>query len=254
MTNETNAPITAHRVTLASRVRVSPEVLLQEVGGESVLLDIASENYFGLNRVGTRIWRLLENGASLRAVCDTLFAEFDVPAERLECDMFALIGQLSDESAGTDSRSPLARWRALSWRDRRRLSVLMFLLPLIHLALALFRFQRVRDWLERHSRDSGSSNANSTSAGVARCAPAVLADAQRLAELASIAGRRGVVAASCLRQSLVVWWWLRRSGLAPQLRIGTLGSGETFAAHAWVELDGVALAQSDLKHRSFDGI
>ena len=141
-------------------------------------------------------------------------------------------------------RSGFARWRALCWRDKRRLLVLMLLLPPVHLALALFRFQRVRGWLERNSIRHSSAD----------CTPAALADAQRLAELASIAGRRGAVAASCLRQSLVVWWWLRRRSLSPQLRIGTLGSGATFAAHAWVELDGVALAQPDLQHRPFEGL
>jgi len=120
----------------------------------------------------------------------------------------------------------------------------MLLLPPVHLALALFRFQRVRDWLDR----------NAMRREPIECTPEALADAQRLAELAAIAGRRGAVEASCLRQSLVVWWWLRRRGLSPQLRIGTLGSGDTFTAHAWVELDGVALAQPDLQHRAFDGI
>jgi hypothetical protein len=42
--------------------------------------------------------------------------------------------------------------------------------------------------------------------------------------------------------------------LPAQLRIGTIGSAESFAAHAWVELDGIALAQADLPYRSFDGL
>jgi hypothetical protein len=96
MTNNANPAITAHAITLASRVRVSPEVLLQDVGGESVLLDIASENYFGLNDVGTRIWRLLDGGADLRSAHETLLAEYDVSAEQLEQDVIALIRQLAD--------------------------------------------------------------------------------------------------------------------------------------------------------------
>jgi hypothetical protein len=41
---------------------VSPEVLFQEVSGEMVLLDLASENYFGLDEIGARISGLLESG------------------------------------------------------------------------------------------------------------------------------------------------------------------------------------------------
>ncbi len=96
MTNETNATITAHTITLASRVRVSPDVLLQETAGEAVLLDTSSEHYFGLDPIGTRIWRLLDGGADLRAVCESLLAEYDVPAERVERDVIALVGQLAD--------------------------------------------------------------------------------------------------------------------------------------------------------------
>jgi hypothetical protein len=96
MTSESNVAITAHALTLASRVRVSPEVLLQETGGEAVLLDIASEHYFGLDRIGTKIWRLLESGADLHAAYDAVLAEYDVPAERLAQDVIALVGQLAD--------------------------------------------------------------------------------------------------------------------------------------------------------------
>ena len=141
-------------------------------------------------------------------------------------------------------RSAIARWRELNGYDKRRLLALMMSLPLVHLALAMFRFERVRGFLER-----GSANRPP-----ADCTPEAIADAVRLAELAEIAGRRGAVEASCLRQALVVWWWLRRHGLPAQLRIGVAGSGETFAAHAWVELGGVALAQKDLPHQAFDAL
>ena len=139
-------------------------------------------------------------------------------------------------------RSAFARWRQLNGRDQRRLLALMLLLPVAHLALALFPFLRVRGFLER----------NSANRPPADCTPEAIADAVRLAELAEIAGRRGAVAASCLRQSLVVWWWLRRRGLPAQLRIGVTGGGAAFAAHSWVELGGVALAQKDLPHQPFD--
>jgi len=44
----------APTATLAQRVTHFDEVLFQEVGGEAVLLDLASEQYFGLDPVGTR--------------------------------------------------------------------------------------------------------------------------------------------------------------------------------------------------------
>jgi hypothetical protein len=44
-------------------IKISKEVLSQELAGETVLLDMASEGYFGLDAVGTRVWQLLQSGA-----------------------------------------------------------------------------------------------------------------------------------------------------------------------------------------------
>ena len=83
-------------VTLASKATPSDEVLIQEVGGESVLLDLASERYFGLNPVGTRIWALLDEHDTLQAIADTLCAEFDAEPERIRGDLVILISELAE--------------------------------------------------------------------------------------------------------------------------------------------------------------
>lgn len=93
-----------HRVTLDDQVQCSGEVLVQEVGGEAVLLDLASERYFGLDPVGTRIWQLLADAPSLAQVHTTLCGEFDATPERIGEDLLALVGQLSD--AGLVQVSP----------------------------------------------------------------------------------------------------------------------------------------------------
>lgn len=64
-----------------------------------------------------------------------------------------------------------------------------------------------------------------------------LSYAQRVGSLTRKAGRYLPLDASCLRQSLLVWWLLRRLGLAAELRIG-VNNHERFLAHAWVELSG----------------
>jgi transglutaminase-like putative cysteine protease len=61
--------------------------------------------------------------------------------------------------------------------------------------------------------------------------------ALRLGRLARIAGRYVPTNGSCLRQSLLVWWLLRRKGVPAELRIG-VRTQEGFTAHAWVEVGG----------------
>lgn len=83
-------------VTLAQRAIRSDEALFQEVSGEAVLLDLASERYFGLDPVGTRIWSLLGEDDRLQSVCNALCAEYEAAPERIAEDLLALTRQLAD--------------------------------------------------------------------------------------------------------------------------------------------------------------
>lgn len=74
--------------------RIPGEVLFQEVSGETVLLDLASESYFGLDSVGTRIWTLLKDDKSVGQVLDALLEEYEVDRETLEADLAELLDNL----------------------------------------------------------------------------------------------------------------------------------------------------------------
>ena len=80
---------------LNQTITLSPEVISQEVSGETVLLDLESENYFGLDEVGTRIWQLIKESGDLRAIYDTLLAEYEVEEEQLHTDLEALLGEIA---------------------------------------------------------------------------------------------------------------------------------------------------------------
>lgn len=135
----------------------------------------------------------------------------------------------------------LRGWLALSWPGRGRMLLLMLGLPLIAAALRTLGYVKTRRWLEELSRVEPGRTPT----------PAELDAAQDLAQLAAIAGRHGPVAATCLRQSLLVYWLLRRRGLAPELKIGVRKHGQRVDAHAWVELEGTALAPAEITHRPF---
>ena len=84
-------------IPLSSNITISSEVLAQEVDGETVLLDLQSESYFGLDEVGTRIWQLLQEQGELQKVLDTMLEEYDVDAKQLENDLNELLEKLLDE-------------------------------------------------------------------------------------------------------------------------------------------------------------
>lgn len=77
----------------------------------------------------------------------------------------------------------------------------------------------------------------------------------RVAHLVDAAARRLPFHANCLHQSVVLWWLLRRRGLAADLRIGSRTQGDTLEAHAWVEYAGTVLNDSSdvrLRFTPFD--
>lgn len=135
----------------------------------------------------------------------------------------------------------LRQWWRLAPADRWRLLGMLALLPVASLGLRLFGFRRMKAFVEWSSPLRAPRPADR----------ADQARAERMAELAAIAGRRGVIEATCLRQALLVHWWLRRQQLAPVLRLGVDRIGALPDMHAWVELDGRPLAQRDLRHRPF---
>ena len=87
--------MSAEASSLDRTVHHSADVLFQEVGDETVLLDLASESYFGLNEVGARIWQLIGDGATLQSVFDALVQEFDAEPERIHADLLALVDELA---------------------------------------------------------------------------------------------------------------------------------------------------------------
>ncbi len=84
-------------MNLTNTVSIPPQVMARTVGEETVLLDLASGTYFGLDPVGTRIWQLISEGKTVAAVCDNMLAEFDVSRDTLEADVMHLLGELRDK-------------------------------------------------------------------------------------------------------------------------------------------------------------
>jgi len=57
--------------------------------------------------------------------------------------------------------------------------------------------------------------------------------------------------ANCLKKSLVLWILLRSQGIISEIRIGVQRESTKFAAHAWVEYQGMVLNDSDDVHQRF---
>lgn len=81
-------------ISFADRATVPAHVLIRFLDQESVLLNLNTEKYFGLDPVGTRMWQLLTSAPTIEAAYAQLLEEFDVDAETLRSDLTQLLGNL----------------------------------------------------------------------------------------------------------------------------------------------------------------
>ncbi|HEX5886813.1 MAG TPA: PqqD family protein [Pyrinomonadaceae bacterium] len=81
-------------ISFADRVKVPDDVLISNLQDESVILNLDSERYYGLDPVGTRILSVLTTSDSIEAAYNTLVQEYDVDPDVLRHDLLALIENL----------------------------------------------------------------------------------------------------------------------------------------------------------------
>ena len=84
-------------ISFSDRVKIPDDVLISKLQEESVILNLDSERYYGLDDVGTRILTVLTTSESIEAAYETLRKEYDVDAHVLRQDLTELIENLSKQ-------------------------------------------------------------------------------------------------------------------------------------------------------------
>jgi Coenzyme PQQ synthesis protein D (PqqD) len=76
------------------KIEISEEVVWREFGGEIVILDLASQHYFGLTGSGNDMWQLIAEHGSSDKVIEQLLAKYDVDPANLKADFQTLVDEL----------------------------------------------------------------------------------------------------------------------------------------------------------------
>ncbi|MEJ5207465.1 lasso peptide biosynthesis B2 protein [Denitratimonas sp. CY0512] len=117
----------------------------------------------------------------------------------------------------------LRRWRAIPPQERRALWPCAWRLVLVRSLLAGIGTVRTRALLARQR----AGEAHITSPELWQ---------HRSHALQRLSGR--LPDTRCLARSFTLWWWMRRSGLAPNMKVGIRQAHPKTEGHAWVECDG----------------
>jgi len=81
-------------ISFSERAVVPSHVLIRFLEQESVLLNLETERYFGLDAVGTRMWQVVTTAATVEAALAQLVQEYDTSPETLRTDLTNLLQHL----------------------------------------------------------------------------------------------------------------------------------------------------------------
>jgi hypothetical protein len=79
---------------LPAAVAIPDSVLYQELEEEAVLLNMANQQYYGLNDVGAQMWRSLTEAGSIAGAEDRLLEMYEIEKTTLRSDLEALVRSL----------------------------------------------------------------------------------------------------------------------------------------------------------------
>lgn len=97
----------AEHARMADRPQRAENVVARTLDGEAVLLDLASEEYYSLNEVGSRIWELADGEHSVDDMVAAIVAEYEAERAQVEEDVLDLLDELGREGL-------------VSWGDTQR--------------------------------------------------------------------------------------------------------------------------------------
>ncbi len=98
-------------ITLDTPVTIPPGAVSAAAGGDFVLLNTRTAQYYSLEDSGARLWALLKEGLPVRLAHETLLKEYEVEPQRLEEDILELLSRLAEAGMvelGPASQKPSA--------------------------------------------------------------------------------------------------------------------------------------------------
>ncbi|MBN2068003.1 MAG: PqqD family protein [Opitutales bacterium] len=74
------------------------ELSFTEIDGETVVMNVETGNYYGIDEVGSRIWELLKEPLSIKDLCVSLTEEYDADLETIQGDLLPYLQELITEN------------------------------------------------------------------------------------------------------------------------------------------------------------
>jgi Coenzyme PQQ synthesis protein D (PqqD) len=89
-----NKPSPGTLISQNSIVVAAQDQVSSDLAGESVILDLKSGTYYGLNEVGSVIWELIQEPKTVDDIYKTILQDYEIDAQTCENDIQALLNNL----------------------------------------------------------------------------------------------------------------------------------------------------------------
>lgn len=83
---------------IQTTLKRNPELLAVDMDGETVMMDMESGNYFGVNAVGSHIWELLETASTVQTIVESVQSHFEsTEADSVQTDVLSFLGDMQEQ-------------------------------------------------------------------------------------------------------------------------------------------------------------
>jgi hypothetical protein len=93
--DDSQPPEAVPSISEATVISRNAGVLTAEVDDEIVMMSIEQGRYFGLDDIGSDIWRRIEAPCSFAALVDGLVVDYDADRATIAADVQALLGRMA---------------------------------------------------------------------------------------------------------------------------------------------------------------
>ncbi len=84
-------------ITPDTMLQRKPGMLFNEIDGEVVMLSIENSEYYGMDKVGSRIWQLLENPMPFKELVNRLMDEYEVTEEKCRQETLDFVKKMTEK-------------------------------------------------------------------------------------------------------------------------------------------------------------
>ena len=84
-------------IKMDSKIVSDTKIVFNEMDGETIMMSIENGEYYGINSIGSRIWKLLETPQVASEICDTLLPDYDVTREQCAKDVLLFLNKMAEK-------------------------------------------------------------------------------------------------------------------------------------------------------------